>query len=95
MEKVKEIMTPKRIIILVIVGLFILFASLNFDKITINMLFFRINIPLFFLIIVLGGVGFLAGFLTKRNRDEQTIKSLKKQLSQRKEAASKPKVVAK
>lgn len=90
MEKVKEIMTPKRVIILVIVGLFILFASLNFDKITINMLFFRINIPLFFLIIVLGGIGFLAGFLTKRTRDEQLIKSLNKQLSQ-KTGASIPK----
>lgn len=90
MEKVKGIMTPKRVIILVIVGLFILFASLNFDKITINMLFFRINIPLFFLIIVLGGIGFLAGFLTKRTRDEQLIKSLNKQLSQ-KTGASIPK----
>lgn len=88
MEKVKEIMTPKRIIILVIVGLFILFASLNFDKITINMLFFRINIPLFFLIIVLGGVGFFAGFLTKRNRDEQLIKSLQKKVAQSVEAAT-------
>lgn len=82
MENLKKIMTPKRIIILIVSVLFILLASANFDKITINMLFFRINIPLFFLIIALGGIGFITGFLTKQNRDEEKIKTLKKQLLQ-------------
>lgn len=89
MEKIKEIMTPKRIMVLIIVGLFILFASLNFDKVTINMLFFRINIPLFFLIIALGGIGFFVGILSKHNQKEQQIKSLENKLLNEREVVAK------
>ncbi|WP_259294792.1 hypothetical protein [Lactococcus petauri] len=51
MEKVKSFFTPKRILVLLILLLIVIFAVLNFSPVRVNMLFFNIDIPMFYGII--------------------------------------------
>ncbi|HBC90231.1 MAG TPA: hypothetical protein DCZ00_02165 [Lactococcus sp.] len=65
MEKVKSFFTAKRILVLLILLLVLTFAVLNFAPVRINMLFFTIDIPMFYGIIAVGLIGFVCGYVIR------------------------------
>ena len=65
MEKVKSFFTPKRILVLLILLLIVIFAVLNFSPVRVNMLFFNIDIPMFYGIILAGLIGFVCGYVIR------------------------------
>lgn len=67
MEKLKKIATPKRILVLVIFILVLIFAFQNLDPTTVNLIFFSVNIPVLLLILGLYLLGVITGWAVKRN----------------------------
>ncbi|BDM75938.1 MULTISPECIES: hypothetical protein [Lactococcus] len=65
MEKVKSFFTAKRILVLLILLLIVIFAVLNFSPVRVNMLFFNIDIPMFYGIIAVGLIGFVCGYVIR------------------------------
>lgn len=65
MEKVKSFFTPKRILVLLILLLIVIFAVLNFSPVRVNMLFFNIDIPMFYGIIAVGLIWFICGYVMR------------------------------
>ncbi|EKF52200.1 hypothetical protein [Lactococcus garvieae] len=65
MEKEKNFFTAKRIFVLLVLLLILIFAVLNFSTIRVNMLFFNIDIPMFYGIIVVGLIGFICGYVIR------------------------------
>ena len=52
MEKFKKIATPKRLLALAILILVLIFAFQNLKPVSLNLVFFSLNIPLLLLIVV-------------------------------------------
>lgn len=67
MEKLKKIATPKRILVLVIFILVLIFAFQNLEPTTVNLIFFSVNIPVLLLILGLYLLGVITGWAVKRN----------------------------
>ncbi|MEY2388067.1 DUF1049 domain-containing protein (plasmid) [Lactococcus lactis] len=67
MEKLKKIATPKRILVLVIFILVLIFAFQNLEPTTVNLIFFSVNIPVLLLILDLYLLGVITGWAVKRN----------------------------
>jgi uncharacterized integral membrane protein len=63
---------PRQIAIIVLLGIVILFAVLNLDKARIDVLVTSVRLPVVFVIVVSGLIGFSVGYLLARhleNRD--------------------------
>lgn len=65
MEKIKNFFTAKRIFVLLILLLILVFAVLNFSLVRVNMLFFNIDIPMFYGILTVGLIGFICGYIMR------------------------------
>lgn len=70
-EKVKEVLTIKRITALVIVLLVILFAAQNMNPVGISFIVFTVKIPLLFLILGLFALGILVGVILQKRKQRQ------------------------
>lgn len=66
-----EGLKPRQIVALVLLGLLILLAILNFDDVSVDLLFGSVTMPLFVLIAVAGLVGFLIGWLVRGRREKR------------------------
>lgn len=66
-----EGLKPRQIVALVLLGLLILLAILNFDDVSVDLLFGSVTTPLFVMIAVAGAVGFLIGWLVRGRRDKR------------------------
>jgi uncharacterized integral membrane protein len=66
-----EGLKPRQIVALVLLGLLILLAILNFDDVSVDLLFGSVTMPLFVLIAVAGAVGFLIGWLVRGRREKR------------------------
>ena len=66
-----EGLKPRQIVALVLLGLLILLAILNFDDVSVDLLFGSVSMPLFVLIAVTGAVGFLIGWLVRGRREKR------------------------
>lgn len=67
MEKFKKIATPKRILALIVMILVLIFAFQNLNSVSLNLVFFSLDIPLLVLIIALYVLGVITGWAVKRN----------------------------
>jgi uncharacterized integral membrane protein len=64
-------MTPRQIIGLVLLGLLVIVAILNLEKVSIDLIVGSVELPLIVVIAVSGGVGFLVGWLFFRRRERR------------------------
>lgn len=67
MEKFKKIATPKRILALIVIILVLIFAFQNLNSVSLNLVFFSLDIPLLVLIIALYVLGVITGWAVNRN----------------------------
>jgi uncharacterized integral membrane protein len=56
-------LSPRQITMLVLAGVIVLFAALNFDKSDVHLLFTTVSMPLVFVIAACTLIGFAAGYL--------------------------------
>lgn len=80
MEKAKEFLTVKNIIVAIISIMIILFAFQNLTPVTINFIFFTLKCPLLFLILILFALGLLSGWMVKQKDIKKTINAIKDEL---------------
>lgn len=80
MEKAKEFLTVKNIIVAIISIMIILFAFQNLTPVTINFIFFTLKCPLLFLILILFALGLLSGWMFKQKDIKKTINAIKDEL---------------
>ena len=73
MEKFKKIATPKRLLALAILILVLIFAFQNLKPVSLNLVFFSLNIPLLLLIVVLYSLGVITGWSIKRKDMKQIV----------------------
>ncbi|MBP6300392.1 MAG: LapA family protein [Lactococcus raffinolactis] len=73
MEKFKKIATPKRILALIILILVLIFAFQNLNTVSLNLVFFSLNMPLLVLIVALYVLGVITGWSVKRNDIKQIV----------------------
>ncbi|ODJ58690.1 hypothetical protein BFR44_06495 [Brochothrix thermosphacta] len=64
----KQLFTIKRVVMLILLVLTIVFAFLNFKTVTIDFLIAKATIPLFYEIIAVLIIGFICGYLTKNKK---------------------------
>ena len=64
-------LTPRRIALLVVAAILIVIAILNFDQVSIDLVVGSIRMPLIAMLVVSGGIGFLAGWWFFRRRDRR------------------------
>ncbi|MBO0475287.1 hypothetical protein IGL98_003217 [Enterococcus sp. DIV0840] len=67
MDNIKKIVTPKRVIALIVVILIMLFAFQNFQNVELSLIFISVEIPLLILILSLYILGIITGWAIKRN----------------------------
>ncbi|MHC5248135.1 lipopolysaccharide assembly protein LapA domain-containing protein [Enterococcus sp. LJL120] len=77
MERVKEFLTIKRIIGIVVSLFVIVFAFQNWTPVTIDFIFFSVRCPLLVLILILFILGIAIGWLMKR-KDVKTAAKARK-----------------
>lgn len=63
--------TPRRIVAAVVVGLLVLFAVLNLQKVNVDLGVTSFDMSLIFVIAVCGAVGFGAGYLVRGRKDNR------------------------
>ena len=61
---------PRFWLIVVLIGIAILFAAVNFQKVTIDFVVGEVNAPLVIALLLSGLIGFLLGLLTPRFRSK-------------------------
>lgn len=85
MENMKKILTPKRVLSLIVFILVLIFGFQNMGSVKLSIIFFSLNIPLLILIFVIYVIGVLTGWAVKRsdvkkivdNAQDETRKELK------------------
>lgn len=63
--------TPRRIVAAVVIGLLVLFAVLNLQKVNVDFGVASVDLSLIFVIAVCGAVGFGAGYLVRGRRENR------------------------
>jgi uncharacterized integral membrane protein len=66
-----EGLSPRHVVALVLVGLLVLLAILNFDDVSVDLLFGSVTMPLFVLIVVTAVIAFFAGWLVRGRREKR------------------------
>jgi uncharacterized integral membrane protein len=64
-------MTPRHVIALILVALLVIIAILNLDDVSVDLLIGSVEMPLIVLIAIVGGIGFLVGWLLSRRRERR------------------------
>jgi uncharacterized integral membrane protein len=59
---------PRTIIAIVLVVILVVFALLNFQTVNVSFLVFQVDLPLFIVLVIMGAIGFLAGWLVAGRR---------------------------
>ena len=67
METFKKVVTPKRVIFLIIFILVIIFGFQNMKPATVSLIFISVKIPVLFLILGLYVIGVITGWSIKRS----------------------------
>ncbi|WP_285017157.1 LapA family protein [Lactococcus garvieae] len=67
MEKLKKVLTPKRILFLIVFILVIVFALKNMSPATISFIFFSVKLPVLVLILGMYALGVFTGWAVKRS----------------------------
>ncbi|MCJ1995369.1 LapA family protein [Lactococcus piscium] len=91
MENMKKILTPKRVLSLIVFILVLIFGFQNMGSVKLSIIFFSLDIPLLILIFAIYIIGVFTGWAVKRSdvkkivdsaQDEtrKEIKELQKQL---------------
>ena len=93
METLKKVVTPKRILFLIIFILVLIFGFQNMKPATVSLIFFSIKIPVLFLILGLYVLGVITGWSIKRSDVkrlvEQANTETKKELDEIKKQVTK------
>ncbi len=58
----------RTIVAIVLVVVLVVFALLNFQSVEISFLIFRVDLPLFIVLAIMGAIGFAAGWLAAGRR---------------------------
>ncbi|MET3564163.1 putative integral membrane protein [Enterococcus rotai] len=82
MDKIKQVVTPKRVVALIIVILIILFAFQNFQTVELSFIFFSLNLPLLILILILYVLGIITGWAIKRNDIKKIVNDVQKETTE-------------
>ena len=85
MENMKKILTPKRVLSLIIFILVLIFGFQNMGSVKLSIIFFSLDIPLLILIFAIYIIGVFTGWAVKRsdvkkivdNAQDETRKELK------------------
>lgn len=85
MENMKKILTPKRVLSLIVFILVLIFGFQNMGSVKLSIIFFSLNIPLLILIFAIYIIGVFTGWAVKRsdvkkivdNAQDETRKELK------------------
>ena len=75
MEKLKKIATLKRILTLIVIILVLIFAFQNLNSVSLNLVFFSLDIPLLVFIIALYILGVITGWAVKWNDIKHIVNS--------------------
>jgi uncharacterized integral membrane protein len=59
------------VIALILVALLVIIAILNLDDVSVDLLIGSVEMPLIVLIAIVGGIGFLVGWLLSRRRERR------------------------
>lgn len=76
MEKIKKIVTPKRILFFIIFILVLIFGFQNLKPATVSFIFFNIKIPVLILILGLYALGVITGWSIKRNDVKKLVEEV-------------------
>ncbi|CEN28238.1 MAG: LapA family protein [Lactococcus sp.] len=85
MENMKKILTPKRVLSLIVFILVLIFGFQNMGSVKLSIIFFSLDIPLLILIFAIYIIGVFTGWAVKRsdvkkivdNAQDETRKELK------------------
>lgn len=85
MENMKKILTPKRVLSLIVFILVLIFGFQNIGSVKLSIIFFSLDIPLLILIFAIYIIGVFTGWAVKRsdvkkivdNAQDETRKELK------------------
>ena len=85
MENMKKILTPKRVLSLIVFILVLIFGFQNMGSVKLSIIFFSLDIPLLILIFAIYIIGVFSGWAVKRsdvkkivdNAQDETRKELK------------------
>ena len=85
MENMKKILTPKRVLSLIVFVLVLIFGFQNMGSVKLSIIFFSLDIPLLILIFAIYIIGVFTGWAVKRsdvkkivdNAQDETRKELK------------------
>mgnify|MGYP001059006407 CR=1 FL=1 len=93
METLKKVVTPKRILFLIIFILVLIFGFQNMKPATVSLIFISVKIPVLFLILGLYVIGVITGWSIKRSDVkrlvEQANTETKKELDEIKKQVTK------
>ena len=93
METLKKVVTPKRILFLIIFILVLIFGFQNMKPATVSLIFMSVRIPVLFLILGLYVIGVITGWSIKRSDVkrlvEQANTETKKELDEIKKQVTK------
>ena len=64
-------LSPRSIIAIVLIGLLLILAVLNLEKVSVDLAVGSVEMPLVVLIAISGGIGFLVGWLFLRRRERR------------------------
>jgi uncharacterized integral membrane protein len=64
-------LSTRSIVAIVLVGLLVILAVLNFEKVSVDLAVRSVQMPLIVLIAISAGIGFLAGWLFFRRRERR------------------------
>jgi uncharacterized integral membrane protein len=67
----KQRLSPRTIVAIVLVGLLVILAVLNFGKVSVDLAVRSVQMPLIVLIAISAGIGFCAGWLFFRRRERR------------------------
>jgi uncharacterized integral membrane protein len=64
-------LSTRSIVVLVLIGLLVILAVLNFEEVSVDLAVRSVQMPLILLIAISAGIGFLAGWLFFRRRERR------------------------
>ncbi|MFC0232388.1 DUF1049 domain-containing protein [Vagococcus entomophilus] len=79
MDKFKKVVTPKRVLALIILVLVLVFGFQNLNPVELTLIFFSVKVPLLVLILVLYVLGIISGWVYKKNDIKKIVSDVQKE----------------